>query len=330
MPISILVIGCGSIGERHVRCFQKTGQATVSACDANPELLQTVSERYQVKAFPDWEKAIREPAIDAVLIATPAHLHVSMAREVLKAGKHVFIEKPLSVTTDGVEELMQLRDTQKRVAQVAYTYRSIPTTLALKTFLQENDFGTIQAVTFDGGQHFPTFRPAYREIYYTDHTKGGGAIQDGLTHLINTVEWLVGPIQSLVCDAQHQVLEGVEVEDTVNLVARTQTALCNFSFNQFQAPNETTLTLHAAGGSARAEFHRTRWGQLPLGSKDWSWTDLPPAERDSLYIRQAEAFIREIKGEKTQLATLEEGLQTLRVNQAALQSVKTRQWINIQ
>ena len=291
MPTSILVIGCGSIGERHIRCFQKTGQASVAACDANPELLQTLSERYQIPAYSDWKEALNKPSIEAVLIATPAHLHVSMAREVLQAGKHVFIEKPLSVTTDGVEELIQLRDSQKRVALVAYTYRSIPVTLALKRYLDEEDFGPVKAITFDGGQHFPTFRPAYREIYYTDHAQGGGAIQDGLTHLINTVEWLVGPIQSLYCDATHQVLDGVEVEDTVNLAARTTTALCNFSFNQFQAPNEITLTLHAEKGSIRAEYHRNRWGHIALGANDWTWNDLPVGERDSLYSQQAEAYL---------------------------------------
>ena len=66
----------------------------------------------------------------------------------------------------------------------------------------------------------PTYRPAYREIYYKDRTTGGGAIQDALTHVLNASEWLVGPIRRIAVDAAHQVLEGTTVEDTVHVMAR--------------------------------------------------------------------------------------------------------------
>ena len=55
---SILIIGCGSIGERHLRCFQKTGRCTVTACDTNPALLAAMRERYDAAGFATLDEAL--------------------------------------------------------------------------------------------------------------------------------------------------------------------------------------------------------------------------------------------------------------------------------
>jgi len=326
---TILIVGCGSIGERHLRCFLKTGRANILACDANTELLESMRERYGAETCSNWEEALGNPAIESVLIATPAHLHVTMASTALRAGKHVLIEKPLSVSLEGTKELLKLRDQQDKKVAVAYTYRSNPITRALKEFIEEGTLGLPLAVNAAGGQHFPHFRPAYREIYFASHAQGGGAIQDGITHLVNSVEWLTGPLDRIYCDAGHQALEGVSVEDTVNLLARSNRTLVNFSFNLFQAPNEVTITIHCEKGSIRGEYHKKRWGTLALGEEDWNYREVPVQERDSLYISQADAFLDEVEGKKTQLATLEEAIQTLRINIAALESSRTGQPITI-
>ena len=56
---SILIIGCGSIGERHLRCFQQTGRTRITACDVSPTLLAKLAKTYQVATAPDWEQADR-------------------------------------------------------------------------------------------------------------------------------------------------------------------------------------------------------------------------------------------------------------------------------
>ncbi|MFM2167014.1 MAG: putative oxidoreductase YdgJ, partial [Verrucomicrobiota bacterium] len=94
---SILIIGCGSIGERHLRCFQKTGRCTVTACDTNPALLTAMRERYEAAGFATLDEALAALTYDAAVICTPAHLHLPMAKRLLGLGLHVFIEKPLAI-----------------------------------------------------------------------------------------------------------------------------------------------------------------------------------------------------------------------------------------
>lgn len=322
--LSVLIIGCGSIGERHLRCFQLTGRAQVTACDTRPALLAILGQTYQVATAADWEQALAQQSFDAVVICTPAHLHVPMARRVLQHGCHVLIEKPLSQSLAGVEELRQARDLAKRHAAVAYVLHVNPLLLQARDFLRSGEFGPVRHVTVTTGQHFPSMRPAhaahYAQTYYRDRKTGGGAIQDALTHLANWMESVVGATDSVLCDCSHQVVPDVTVEDTVNLSARHGDILVNYTLNQFQAPNETTLQFNTATGSVKIEFHRRRWGIFRLGDSKWNWHELPPADRDALFIEQANAFIDQIEGQPARLCTLEAAQQTLRFNLAALAS----------
>ncbi|MEI7799836.1 MAG: Gfo/Idh/MocA family oxidoreductase [Opitutaceae bacterium] len=330
--ISVLVIGCGSIGERHLRCFQSTGRAKVTACDASPTILANLAKTYQVATFNDWELALAQEKFDAVIICTPAHLHVPMAIRVLQKGCHVLIEKPLSISLAGVHDLLKARDLSGRQAVVGYTLHSSPLLIAARDFLRTGELGAIRHVTLTSGQHFPIMRPAhaapYAQTYYRDRKTGGGAIQDALTHMANWVESVLGPTDSLYCDCAHQALPGVTVEDTVNISSRHGDILVNYTLNQFQAPNESTLQFNTATGSVKIEFHNRRWGTLRLGDADWNWRESPPSDRDTNYILQANLFIDQIEGKSAKLCTVEAALQTLRFNLAAIASADSGLRVN--
>ena len=326
----MLIIGCGSIGERHLRCFQKTGRCSVSACDSNAALLAGMKERYAAPVFGSLDAALAEPRFDSAVICTPAPLHLPMALKLLEAGLSVFIEKPLAIDAALVPGVRAAMVQKNRFVAVAYVYHLMPWVAGAREFLGRGEFGKVLHASVTAGQHFPTFRPAYRDIYYARHEQGGGAVQDALTHLVNAVEWLVGPCTRVFCDAAHQALEGVTVEDTVNVSARHGDALVSYAMNQFQAPNETTILVNCERGSLKIEVHSQRWGMLRHGEKDWSWRQTPPAERDELFIAQANAFLDGIEGKPTPLCTFEEAVQTLKFNQAALRSAKTGQVIAIE
>lgn len=322
MP-SILIIGCGSIGERHLRCFQRTGRCEVSVCDANAKLLGEVAARYQVPQYAGLKEALAASKFDALVICTPAHTHLAIARQGAAHGAALFIEKPLSVS---LEEVDETRDAIARAGcftAVAYVYHCFPWVAQARDFLLQGDIGKPLQTMVVSGQNFPSFRPAYRDIYYAKREMGGGAIQDALTHIVNAMEWMVGPMTRVFCDASHQMLEGVTVEDTVNVTARHGGVLCSYAMNQFQAPNETMMLIHCERGSIKIESQGRRWGVLRHGETEWTWTQVPPLERDDLFIAQANAFLDGMEGKPTPLATFDEAVQTLKFNVAALRSSDT-------
>jgi len=319
---SVLIIGCGSIGERHLRCFQKTGRARVSACDTNPTLRQKMADTYAVPVSADWRQALAEK-FDAVVICTPAPFHVEMATAALDAGSHVLVEKPLSQSLAGIDGLRAAHARSGRQAAVAYVMHTNPILVAAREFLRGGSFGPVRQATVVSGQDFSFFRPAYAQTYYRDHKLGGGAIQDAITHAVNWVESVLGPTDSVLCDAAHLVLPGVEVEDTVHVAARHGAARSSINLNQFQAPNETTYQFNAAAGSVKIELHHARWGTFAKGATGWTWHEVPPLDRDGPFIHQANAFLDLMAGQPSRLCSLEAGIATLRFNLAALESAAT-------
>jgi predicted dehydrogenase len=322
----VLIVGVGSIGERHLRCFQATGRASVALLEINEDLRRTVAAQYAVTDhFAGLDDALQFKP-QAAVIATPAHLHVPLASRVVDARVHVLIEKPLSVSMAGIDSLRQLMSRRGVTAAVAYVYRHHPGLQALRLALAMQRFGKPVQLLAISGQHFPTFRPAYRHIYYTDHATGGGAIQDALTHLVNAGEWLVGPVNRLAVDAAHQLLEGVDVEDTVHLLARHGSVLACYCLNQHQAPNEMTVTVVCERGTIQCEFHQQRWRWMAEAGQPWHDEPVPPLERDAMFTTQADHFLDAIEGKHAPACSLEEGIQTLRVNLAALASAEQGTW----
>ncbi len=318
---SILIIGCGSIGERHLRCFQKTGRCLVTACDSNAALRQRTADTYNV---PTTDAAgTANGSFDAVVICTPAPLHVPQAIGALNAGSHVLIEKPLSHSLAGLPELFAARDRASRHVAVAYVYHVFPFLTAARDFIRSGEFGSILHATVTSGQPFHLLRPAYAQTYYRDRAAGGGGIQDALTHIANWIEHVIGPTESLLCDCAHLALPSVEVEDTVHISARHGGVMVNYTLNQFQHPNETTIQFNTTRGSVKIEFHHQRWGTFAAGATDWTWHTTPVAERDTHFINQANSFLDQIEGNPAQLCSLEAAAQTLRFNLAALAAAES-------
>lgn len=325
----VLIVGTGSIGERHLRCFLATGRAQVSFCEIDPDLRQVISGRYGVhRTFASLDQALEQKP-EAAVICTPAHLHVRMALALARTGAHLLIEKPLSTGLEGIEELENLCEQKGLNVAVAYVWREHPALAAMKKAMDSGRFGRPVEVVAVGGQHFPTYRPAYRRTYYTDHATGGGAIQDAMTHLLNAGEWLAGPIQRLVCDAEHHILEGVTVEDTVHVLTRQGRVSGSYCYNQYQAPNELNLTVIGDQGTARLESQHVRWGWMNRPDTPWEHEAFGPLERDTLFVQQAHRFLDTVEGRGEARCGLVEGIQTLKANLAALASVKHRRWEEI-
>ena len=323
----ILIIGTGSIGERHIRCFLNTGRAEVGICETNKELLDSVSSRYNIsEAFDDIETAI-EGNWDAAVVATPANTHIPIALKVARSKINLFIEKPLSTNLENIKQLLDIINDNQLLTAVGYTYRAHPCIADMKNVLESGRFGRVVQVIASCGQHFPLYRPAYKDTYFTDRSKGGGAIQDALTHAINLCEWLVGPVDRLVADADHKLLKGVEVEDTVHVICRHGNVLGCYNLNLYQAPNETTITVVCEKGTLRFELHESRWRWMVEPSGQWQGHGPVKLDRDEWFTIQENCFLDALEGKAKPLCTLQEAYQTLKTILAIIDSTdKPSKW----
>jgi predicted dehydrogenase len=325
----ILVVGGGSIGERHIRCFLATGKVETAICETNLDRRKELVDQYELTAdFGCIEDTVGYDP-DVAVIATPAHLHVGQAIWFAERGVNLLIEKPLSTSNERISMLQTLIDKQNIVVGIAYVYRVHPALIAMQAAIASGRWGIARQLIVVGGQHFPTFRPQYREIYFNDPAKGGGAIQDALTHLLDCGQWLVGPIDRVCSDAEHMVLPGVGVEDTVAVLSRQSGAIGTYILNLHQAADELTMTVVCERGMCRFESHMERWRWIDGFQGNWKDEPTPLRDRDELYQRQAEAFLDSINGLRKPPCSFFEGLSTFAACQAVLISWREQCWVNL-
>ncbi len=320
MKHSILVIGAGSIGKRHARCLEATGRVKLGICEPR-EMARCEAAQMcpSAELFASLNDALQR-AWDGAVIATPAPTHIPLALQLMALGQHLLIEKPLSLSLAGIEELTHKMEKQQRVVAVAYVYRAHPAITQMRSLLTEKRLGRPVQLTLICGQHLPHFRPDYRQIYYADRAQGGGCIHDVLCHFLDLAQFLLGPIERIALDASHQVLAEVEVEDTVHAMTRQGQVMGVFCVNQHQAPNETILTVLCEDGTLRFDLSRNelKWMREPCGS--WEGPALPALQRDDWFIIQEHAFLDALEGHREPLCSLRDAYQTQCALAAAMAS----------
>lgn len=216
----LLVVGCGSIGQRHLANLKSLGAGPLLACDVEPGRRERIARALDVETVATLDEGLRARP-RAVLICTPPATHVDLARAAAEAGCHLFIEKPLADRREGVEALARIVGARGLVALVACNMRFHPGVRQLKRWLDDGVAGRVLAVHAEFGHWLPGWRPGvdYRQVYSAHRSAGGGILLDAI-HEIDYLGWFLGPLVEVAClDAKVSDLE-IDAEDTVGLLLR--------------------------------------------------------------------------------------------------------------
>ena len=142
---NICVMGCGYWGKNLIRNFHNL-KNLYAVCDNDPIRLSAMQEQYGIRTFSDTDSALNDPDVDAVVIATPAEEHARMALAALRAGKDVFVEKPLALRwQDGVEMTETARRAGK-ILMVGHLLLYHPAVLKVKEILDSGELGRLEYI----------------------------------------------------------------------------------------------------------------------------------------------------------------------------------------
>ena len=143
MAGNIAVVGCGYWGKNLVRNFAELG-VLHTICDVDPKVVKQFVSRYpEANMEAEYQAVLQNKEIKGVVIATPAVLHYSMAREALLAGKDVFVEKPLTLRSTEAQELVELSAERKLVIMSGHLMLYHPAVQVLKDVIQSGELGEI-------------------------------------------------------------------------------------------------------------------------------------------------------------------------------------------
>ncbi|MFC2061393.1 Gfo/Idh/MocA family protein [Elusimicrobiota bacterium] len=196
--MKILIIGCGSIGERHLNNLISMGHEAV-ACDLHESTMKKIEQKYRSRSYTDYKEAIKKEKIEAVLICTPHSTHITIAEFAAKNNCHIFIEKPISDNLEGIDTLEELINTGDLVLLVGCNMRFHKPIRIIKEQIDNGKLGRLLSVRAYYGHYLPNWRPMkdYRETYSSESGQGG-ILLDGI-HEIDYITWLAGGISDLFC-----------------------------------------------------------------------------------------------------------------------------------
>ena len=144
--VKIGLIGAGYWGKNLVRVFNEI-KALEICCDVSEENLNKVTSLYGgLKTTNDFDDILNDANIDGVVISTPAVTHYDLAKKALMSGKHVFVEKPLSLKISEAEELVNLSNEKKKILMVGHILQYHPAVIKLKELLDNGELGKIQYI----------------------------------------------------------------------------------------------------------------------------------------------------------------------------------------
>lgn len=216
--VSIAMIGYGAIGFEHGTAIRDTaGLEYALVCDRSEARLAAARQ-----AFPDVQTTAKiaevedDPAIDAVIVCTPPNTHAAVAERMLRAGKHVVVEKPFCITTAEADVLIRLAEDHDRVITVYQNRRWDPDFLAIRQAIAEGAIGEVFHVeTFIGGFSHPC------DFWHSHEPVSGGVFYDWGSHYLDWILTLLpGPVQDVRASAHKRVWHDVTNADQATVTIR--------------------------------------------------------------------------------------------------------------
>lgn len=222
--LRVAIAGCGVIGRTHAAAVRELPELQVTAlvdeiAEASEALADWVEEGGDPRpaTFRSLTEALASPAVDLVIIATPSGLHIEQALEVLEAGKHVVIEKPLDVNLDRAHEILAAAadaESKGLVASVISQHRFDPASRAVDEARRAGRFGrltsAIASVSWWRSQGYYD-SGAWRGTWAMD---GGGAVMNQGVHTVDLLLWFLGRPVEISARTALLAHDNVEVEDT--------------------------------------------------------------------------------------------------------------------
>ena len=211
--VRIALVGCGRISQTHFDAIVRVEGLEISAvCDVMPDRARAAGEANSVPAFTSYEKMLREASCDAVAICTPSGLHPHQGILAARAGKHVISEKPMAITLSAADELVAACDEASVHLFVVKQNRLNPSVQLLRRAIDKGRFGRI----YLANSTVRWSRP--QEYYDAADWRGtwefdGGAMMNQASHYIDLMQWLIGPVQSVMAQTA-TLARRIEVEDT--------------------------------------------------------------------------------------------------------------------
>gem|GEM_PF-226414 len=314
--LNVLLAGCGSIGRRHARILTGLGVGRIRVCDPNPDQVRTLQAAVPgTEAIPSFEAGLAETP-DAVFVLTPPRLHVPMISQAVAAGCHVFCEKPVADSMQGVDELAGQVAASDRKVMVGLCFRYHDGLRRAQRLLQSGAIGRLVSVRALMGEHLPEVRPDYRDLFSARYS---GAFD--LMHDIDLALWFADQPVTTVKSVFGSFSDiGIDAPDTVEiLLGFADRCVASVHLDFFQQPRRRQLELIGTAGVVVVEF--ASWDECTVAvyraaAGEWE-RETMSTRRDDMFEAEDREFLSAVTAGTPVACDLREAARSVAVVAAA-------------
>lgn len=328
------IVGIGNMGTHHAQTAADgliDGCQLSAICDIDPSRAELFPG---TPFFSDHRAMLRSEAVDAVLVSTPHYSHLPIGRDILQKGRHLLMEKPLTVHKTEAEMLIAVPRRKGQVFAAMFNQRTDPYYLKIREMVQGGALGTIRRINWTITDWFRT-EAYYRSAAWraTWSTEGGGVLLNQCVHNIDLFQWIFGmplKVRSL-CQLGHY--HDIEVEDAVSAIFEfPDGATATFSTSTGEAPGINRLEIAGEKGllvlekdkllfrrnvTPASEFSRT-CPEGYLRPETWQ-VEIPlPNHRGGQHREVLQNFVNAIRHGSPLIAPADEGIRSVELTNAIL------------
>lgn len=327
MTENYLVVSLGSIGRRHLQNLRRLRpQARVGVLRLTADVPAAVPEVADAVFRSMHEALAFAPA--AAIVCSPASTHLPVARALVQAGVALLVEKPIAHESTGLDELLALARERGVPLMTAYNLRFLPSLTETRRLVLSGAIGQVLGVRAEVGQYLPDWRPAarYQDSVSAREDLGGGTLLE-LSHEIDYVTWILGtPARVHACGGRYGALE-INVEDMVSLGLEYEQPrmLANIHLDFLQRAASRTCKFIGAEGTLVWDGIAETIALYRADTRAWTRTELRATpDKNQMYLDELSHFLEAVEQRQPVTISGEQGLQVLRIVEAAKRSIATR------
>jgi len=252
--IRFALVGCGRIAQNHFAAMEKHGDRCeiVDVCDINHTALETAVARTGARGHAKLADLLASTTADCIVLTTPSGLHPAQAIQIAEAGKHVMTEKPMATRWQDGLKMVEACDRAGVRLFVVKQNRRNATLQLLKRAVEQKRFGKIYAVAVN------VFWTRPQDYYDSAKWRGtwefdGGAFMNQASHYIDLLDWLIGPVESVMAYTA-TLARNIEVEDSGVAAIRWRSGAMgtlNVSMLTYPKNLEGSITILGEKGTVR-------------------------------------------------------------------------------
>ena len=327
--MNVLVVGYGSIGKRHITNLSKFSNLHIFVCTNRK--YDSFLKSKKCKIFTSLDDCIKQK-IDVAFITNTTNLHVKTAIKLANANIHIFIEKPLSNSTNEIKLLLNIIKKRKLVTMMGCVLRFHPAIQKIKQITSENKIGKIMSVHAENGSFLPDWHPYedYKKSYASCNDLGGGVILTNI-HELDYLYWFFGNVDEVFSITGKFSDLDIDVEDLSSILLRFKNnIIAEIHLDYFQKPSIRSCKIVGTHGTVYWDSNINNVQLYDVNKKKWvDKLKLKNYDVNDMYVEEIKHFFKCVnKGEKS-INSIEEGAKILNIAIAIKKSSKLKKIVII-